>query len=140
MHDAGKVIIGLVIFLVLITFPIWYNALTAESVDKPEVVIATADDSLRGDCVMDGERMVTEHMDLLNDWREESVRHNERVYVTGDGRVFEKSLTNTCLDCHSNKEQFCDRCHTYMSVSPYCWDCHITPQDLEGRMHAGEEI
>jgi hypothetical protein len=35
------------------------------------------------------------------------------------------SLSNTCLDCHSNKAEFCDRCHNYASVSPYCWDCHI---------------
>ncbi|MCF7809732.1 hypothetical protein K9N50_01950 [bacterium] len=34
----------------------------------------------------------------------------------------------SCIECHSNKEQFCDRCHTYMSVDPYCWDCHIIPE------------
>jgi hypothetical protein len=46
------------------------------------------------------------------------------------------SLTNTCLDCHPNKDTFCDRCHNYMAVSPYCWDCHIVPeQDLEGKHH-----
>ena len=28
------------------------------------------------------------------------------------------SLSNTCLDCHSNKAEFCDNCHTYASVKP----------------------
>ena len=27
------------------------------------------------------------------------------------------SLSNTCLDCHSNKAEFCDRCHNYASVT-----------------------
>jgi hypothetical protein len=39
------------------------------------------------------------------------------------------SLTRTCLDCHSNKAEFCDRCHTYMAVDPYCWDCHVEPKE-----------
>ena len=29
-----------------------------------------------------------------------------------------------CLDCHSNTAEFCDRCHDYASVRPYCWHCH----------------
>ena len=37
------------------------------------------------------------------------------------------SLTNTCLGCHSNKAQFCDQCHNYLEVTPYCWDCHVDP-------------
>jgi hypothetical protein len=35
------------------------------------------------------------------------------------------SLSNTCLDCHSNYTEFCERCHQYASIEPYCWDCHI---------------
>ena len=29
-----------------------------------------------------------------------------------------------CLDCHKNKSNFCDKCHDYMGVKPYCWECH----------------
>jgi hypothetical protein len=32
------------------------------------------------------------------------------------------------MDCHSNKKEFCDTCHDYSSVTPYCWSCHIEPK------------
>ena len=39
-----------------------------------------------------------------------------------------KSLTNTCMSCHTDKAKFCDRCHDTVGVAPYCWDCHnLTP-------------
>ena len=46
-------------------------------------------------------------------------------YVNADGKMYNMSLSNTCMDCHSNKADFCDRCHDYASVQPYCWSCHI---------------
>jgi hypothetical protein len=33
------------------------------------------------------------------------------------------------MECHSNKTKFCDQCHNYMGVAPYCWDCHIAPKE-----------
>jgi hypothetical protein len=33
------------------------------------------------------------------------------------------------MDCHSDKTKFCDQCHNYLSVNPYCWDCHIAPEE-----------
>ena len=42
-------------------------------------------------------------------------------------KAFVMSLSNTCLDCHSNKADFCDKCHNYASVRPYCWDCPSEP-------------
>jgi len=44
-----------------------------------------------------------------------------------DVREHEKSLTGTCLSCHSSKEAFCNRCHEYVGADPYCWECHIDP-------------
>jgi hypothetical protein len=26
-----------------------------------------------------------------------------------------------------SKKQFCEECHTYASVKPYCWECHVVP-------------
>jgi len=69
-------------------------------------------------------------MDLLNQWRDQVVRQGSRYMVGPRGARLEKSLTNSCLDCHSNKENFCDRCHNYMAVSPYCFNCHLTPKEL----------
>ena len=36
MYDSGKIITGLIIFVLFITFPIWYNHLDAGEVPKPE--------------------------------------------------------------------------------------------------------
>jgi hypothetical protein len=41
------------------------------------------------------------------------------------------SLQNGCMQCHSNKKKFCDECHNYLSVKPFCWDCHIQPAEKE---------
>ena len=76
-------------------------------------------------CVMPTEYMKAEHMHLLDIWRDSVVREGKRIYVNSHGKEFNMSLSNTCLDCHSNKAEFCDRCHNYASVSPYCWSCHI---------------
>jgi hypothetical protein len=66
------------------------------------------------------------HMDLLNTWRDDVVREGKRIHVSRDyGTRYEMSLTKTCLGCHSNKKKFCDQCHDYIGVEPYCWDCHI---------------
>jgi len=76
--------------------------------------------------------MRTEHMQMLNDWRNMVVRDGTRLYIGSDGRKFEMSLSNTCLQCHSNKTEFCDRCHNYAAVTPYCWDCHIAnPKEIK---------
>ena len=62
---------------------------------------------------------------LLDLWRDTVVRDANRMYTNEKGKTFNMSLSNTCLDCHSNKKEFCDRCHDYASARPYCWDCHI---------------
>ena len=69
--------------------------------------------------------MKSEHMRILDLWRNEVVRHANRVYVADDGKEYMMSLSNTCLDCHYNKAEFCDSCHNYTAVNPYCWECHI---------------
>ena len=75
--------------------------------------------------------MRTDHMTLLTRWRDEVVRDDDRIYVAGDGRRYYKSLTGTCMSCHSDKERFCDRCHDYAGTAPYCWDCHVAPPGVQ---------
>ena len=72
-----------------------------------------------------------QHMKLLDQWRNDVVRDADRLYTSTSGVNFEKSLQNTCMECHSNKAKFCDSCHTYMGVTPFCWDCHIEPEETE---------
>jgi hypothetical protein len=122
MRDKTRILIGLVVFLALITFPIWYNMVSGEQSEPPEIVTP------EGQCILDADLMRTEHMQLVMDWRDEVVRDKHRIHTTADGRRFDKSLTRTCLDCHAEKAEFCDRCHDYLGVKPYCWDCHVVPK------------
>jgi hypothetical protein len=127
MNDTAKIGGGLVIFVVLMTSPLWYNALTAAPVEVPAL-----DPPPNGskECVEVRAYMRASHMDLLNEWRDGVVRTGQRSYVsTTNGRTFDMSLSRTCLDCHSNKAEFCDRCHTFMAVDPYCWNCHVEPKE-----------
>jgi hypothetical protein len=127
MYDKGKVVAGLVIFVVLITFPFWYNLGKAAPAPEPKLTGKAAEAGQQ--CVESKEFMTPEHMQLLNDWRETVVRDAKRIYVNRSGKTFEMSLSNTCLDCHSEKAEFCDKCHNYASVTPYCWDCHVDPKE-----------
>ena len=124
MYDSGKIIFGLIIFLICATAPIWYTAASGETSKAPEPKIITGEKQ----CVEDTEFMRHDHMDLLNEWRDLVVRGGERAFTTVSGRKFEMSLSNTCMSCHSNKSEFCDECHNYVGVDPYCWDCHIEPE------------
>lgn len=125
MYDAGKVILGLVVFLAMVTFPIWYTVATGNYGYKPELEMPEGE--IR--CVESKEYMTSWHMDLLNQWRDEVVRKGKRFYVSkSHGEKYEMSLTKNCLQCHNNKAQFCDKCHNYLGVEPYCWDCHIEPE------------
>ena len=121
MHDAGKVMVGLVIFLAVVTSPVWSHALKGTAVGAPELTIGGESTV----CVAETSYMRSLHMDLLNDWRDEAVRDGDRVYVGLGGVEYDKSITGTCLrSCHSNREEFCDQCHQYVGAEVYCWDCH----------------
>ena len=131
LYDKKKVITGLLIFLLIISFPMVYNLMADKLIktdsdlgSAPELEL-TAKAKAAKTCVRDTRYMKTEHMQLLDEWREAVVREGQRVYVNPMGKSFNMSLSNTCMDCHSNKEKFCDKCHNYASVNPYCWDCHI---------------
>ncbi len=122
MNDKGIIFTGVVVFLLIVAFPIWYNVGKAAPLPQVEY---TDKAKAAGACVYEKEYMKREHMQVLDDWRHDVVRNGNRVFVNEKGKEFNMSLSNTCLDCHSNKDKFCDRCHTYASVDPYCWDCHI---------------
>jgi len=123
MSDRTKIALGIAIFLVLVLFPVWYNLAMGKAGFRPDIVKPAS-----GKCVMDTPYMKTMHMDLLNQWRDEYVREGKIMFKAADGKEYVKSLSNTCLDCHSDKTTFCDRCHNYTGVDPYCWDCHVIPR------------
>ena len=57
------------------------------------------------------------------------IAYGDTIYTNAEGKRYTISLQNTCMKCHSNKTKFCDECHNYAAVSPYCWDCHIAPKE-----------
>ncbi len=122
MKDKKLIVTGVIIFLVIATFPFWYNR--GKAAPMPELVLTPKAKAAKV-CVRSTDYMRAEHMQLLDVWREKVVREGDRIYVSPSGKQYNMSLSNTCLDCHSNKAQFCDRCHDYASVRPYCWDCHL---------------
>ena len=129
MYDAGKIVAGRAIFVILATSPLWYNALSAAPPDRPELQLPTNGST---ECVESVEYMRANHMDLLDVWRDTVVREDVRTYTSElTGKTFNMSLSDTCLDCHATKQQFCDACHTYSAVTPYCWDCHVIPEGVQ---------
>ncbi|MFH1300796.1 MAG: sulfate reduction electron transfer complex DsrMKJOP subunit DsrJ [Planctomycetota bacterium] len=125
MHDGGKIIAGLVLFLAIVTSPIWYHQASGTVPTVPDPKIITEAEF----CVAPTPYMKAFHMDLLNQWRDDVVRTGERIFQGPDGKEYEKSLSRTCMNCHSNKAEFCDRCHDYTGVTAYCWDCHVEPRE-----------
>jgi hypothetical protein len=122
MNDKKWITAGIVVFIVAVSFPFWFNMGKAAPAPQLEY---TEKAKAAKQCVRSKEFMRVEHMQLLDLWREQVVRAAKREYVSPEGKTYNMSLSNTCLDCHSNKAEFCDRCHNYASVTPYCWDCHI---------------
>lgn len=133
IYNGEKIIPGLIIFLGLITLPLWYNMGKAAPAPEPKLDTPVIQSMTEKQCVLPKGEMRTGHMQLLNEWRTEVVRNGKRVYVSSTGKEFNMSLQNECIRCHSNKAQFCDSCHNYAglpaSTTPYCWTCHIAPKE-----------
>ena len=128
MYDGGKIIVGLIIGLGLLLSPFFYNAGKAAKAPDPQLAEKAKKAKV---CVAQKTYMRESHFTLLDEWRQTSVRDGERYYKASDGKIYYKSLQVTCMECHSSKTKFCDQCHSYLDVAPYCWDCHIVPVEPE---------
>ena len=124
IYDKWKVLLGVIIFLAIFTIPFWYSQATGKAEHQPSPELAP-EAQQAGQCVESAEYMRAKHMELLDRWRNDVVRGADRTYVSKEyGTPFDKSLTDTCLKCHTNKAEFCDECHDFAGVKPTCWDCH----------------
>jgi hypothetical protein len=130
LYNGVKIIAGILIFVILITLPFWYGK--GKTLLQPALSLGTPAIAQLKDkrCVEDTAFMRANHMKLLVTWREGAVREGNRHYSATDGRIFEAKLSGTCLKCHSNKQQFCDRCHNYVGAKPNCFSCHIIPAEV----------
>jgi len=129
MRDRPVIYIGLAIFLGLMTFPVWHDLAAKTTSRGPEPILPAHEKQ----CVAPLSFMRTSHMQLLMDWRNAVVREDAHHFKAFNGKIYTMNLSETCLTgCHTNKADFCDRCHTYAAVSVYCWECHVDPK-LAGR-------
>jgi hypothetical protein len=127
MYNAKFIIPGLIVFLLLVLFPF------VKGFGTPEMKVELEKPKTAKQCVLKTEQMRDAHMVLLNEWRDMALREDKRVYTAPDGKKYDISLTNTCLQCHENKEKFCDKCHNEVGVDPYCFSCHnLAPVKKEG--------
>ncbi len=125
MSDKGKIIGGLVVFVVLVTFPLWHTVAAGGEATQPELEYPVGESQ----CIEDTEFMRANHMDILNQWRNSVIRDGETAeYTASSGQQFAMSLTGTCMDCHDNRATFCTACHDYSNVTPKCWNCHVEPR------------
>ncbi len=124
MYHQKQIITGLILFVLLLTFPFWYS-LGQASYKTPELLLPEDEEQ----CIEATEWMRANHMELLDVWRDMSVRDKKPVYVNSEGQEMEISLQKTCMECHTNMDQFCNACHDAAAVDPYCWDCHIAPEE-----------
>jgi len=81
-------------------------------------------------CVRETDYMRFYHMDLLKEIRDEAVRQQGR----GDLKL------SDCRKCHTNREQFCDKCHKVANLYLDCFGCHYYPETATEitTMKAGE--
>ena len=131
MNDFAKLftIALLVLFLGVLASPVFYNVVSGKATYKPDPKLPPRFSAQENPCVAEKEVMIANHMSLLNEWRDEVVRSGSRLFVAENGKEYEMSLSEGCMKCHSNKADFCDQCHNYTDVSPYCWDCHVEPKE-----------
>jgi hypothetical protein len=124
MYDSGKIVLVLVVLVGVSTAPVWYNAARGKGAAQPKLTVGTTEK----ECVLPAAEMRAAHMQLLDEWRTRVVRHGEHSTRTSQGREVRMSLTGTCLGCHAQKTEFCDRCHDYAAVKLACFDCHLVPK------------
>jgi hypothetical protein len=142
--DMPLIVLGLLVFVALMLGATMANRGFGKFREKP-VLELPRDEKL---CVRDAVFMRENHMKLLNDWRDQVVRDGVRkekiprrdakggILKDATGKTvyqtIERSLTKTCLRCHDNPRNFCQRCHVYAGVikpggTVKCFHCHIMP-------------
>ena len=67
-------------------------------------------------CVLPRAEMRYRHMTHLKALRDRVVRNRDR-----SGQL---QGISACQGCHAHRDQFCDRCHQQVGVTPDCFGCH----------------
>lgn len=112
-----------VLAVLIILLPVGYSVLSAVfSQTTPDGSPFLAKPEGADRCVRDTTYMRFHHMDFLKELRNQAAREGIRGDVTIAG----------CRDCHTNRKQFCNRCHDAVNLHLDCFRCHYYPLEPEG--------
>ena len=111
--------IAIIILIIIIILPLGYSLASYVLVNKADDVqpLLEMPDLKYKDCVEDTEYMRYHHWELLRGIREEIVRYGKR----GDINL------SKCQECHTSRENFCNKCHDSVNLTPDCFGCHYYP-------------
>ena len=129
MRDGGRIALGALVAFAFLGLPVLWNVHRPAPAPKPDLDTPVIRALPEKQCVEPTPYMREQHMQLLKFWRDSVVRANARTYVSSGGAEFEMSLQKTCMNCHSNKQRFCDQCHDYIALKLTCFDCHVAPEN-----------
>jgi len=110
-----------VITLLLILFPFGYSVVSAVLSPGGENARPFLDmpPAKYKECIKETEYMRYHHMHLLQEVRDDALREG----IRGDIKLDE------CRKCHTNRAEFCDRCHLAVNLWPDCYGCHYYPEN-----------
>ena len=109
------------VFVLVILAPFGYSMVRPVLTQGTEPGEVFLDIPNEGECVREVEYMRFRHMDLLKETREEVIRGGVRGEITLSG----------CRDCHTYREQFCNKCHDAVTLKLDCFGCHYYPESVE---------
>jgi len=125
--------IAVLAFVLIILAPFGYSLVRPVFTQGSPVDRAFLDIPDEGECVRETEYMRFHHMDLLKQTREDVIRRGIRGDITFNG----------CRECHTYREQFCNKCHDAVTLNVDCFGCHYYPESaadslrMEGEGHDG---
>lgn len=132
MNKNRLVALGLILFVLLFTFPVLMNL--GKSVAKTQPPAMLQDQKAMQELadklgVKNIDEFRERHKQVLAEWKDIVVRDGKRIYVTKDGREIPISLQNL-----ASQPQYCNDCHDYAGIEkPNCWTCHVEPKGGAGK-------
>jgi hypothetical protein len=121
IYDAPLTFLFLLLFVSAVLLPFGLALARGRAPFKPVLEMPFG----KGPCVDDAETMRTAHMTMLHAWQNDAIRSGNRAYVAASGVSYEKSLSKTCMGCHTDEKTFCAACHDAVGASNNCFSCHI---------------
>ena len=118
-RSGGRQTVLTVVLVLIVLLPFGYSLVSGvfAGPGEPEEPFLERPAPEHENCIRDTEYMRYHHWELLRAEREKVVRYGIRG---SDG------LKN-CMDCHTSRENFCEKCHIAASVWADCWGCHYYP-------------